>query len=237
MYKVIRMVRRRKDLTLAQFKSYWLNNHINLERRAMEMSPMRKIVATFSTGEVAMGAKEPPFDGMVSLYFNSLDDIKNMFSGPVPPMMLEDEKNFVDLSEGPLRTINEEYLMSRKDGSVLRMQGQLKVVRTVYRRKDLTPVRFKKYWLENHAKLEEEVIATTGCRRIVASFALPESIEGKEPAFDGMAELYFDTVEDIRATFAGPVPAMMRKDEENFVQMDAPAIRNVCEEYVLFDEG
>ena len=36
--------------------------------------------------------------------------------------------------------------------------------------------------------------------------------------------------------FAGPVPAMMRKDEENFVQMNAPAVRLVAEEYVIGDK-
>ena len=72
------------------------------------------------------------------------------------------------------------------------------------------------------------MIAESPVQRIVATFALPEP--GQDPAFDGMVELYFKSVEDIRSMFAGPIPAMMRKDEENFVQMDAPAIRVVCEE-------
>ncbi len=57
------------------------------------------------------------------------------------------------------------------------------------------------------------------------------------PEFDGLAELYFAKAEDIRAMFAGPVPAMMRKDEENFVQMNAPAVRLVAEEYVIGEKG
>jgi hypothetical protein len=68
-------------------------------------------------------------------------------------------------------------------------------------------------------------------KKIVASFALPET--DRDPAFDGMVELYFASVEDICAMFAGPVPAMMRKDEENFAQMDAPAVRVVAREVVL----
>ena len=48
---------------------------------------------------------------------------------------------------------------------------------------------------------------------------------------DGMVEIYFRSAEDIRSMFAGPIPAMMRKDEENFVQMDAPAVRLVSEEF------
>ena len=38
------------------------------------------------------------------------------------------------------------------------------------------------------------------------------------------------------AQFAGPVPAMMREDEENFVRMDVPAVRLVAEEYVIGDK-
>ncbi|MFM9967991.1 MAG: hypothetical protein ACKVQK_06280 [Burkholderiales bacterium] len=37
----------------------------------------------------------------------------------------------------------------------------------------------------------------------------------------------------LRKMFAGAVPGVMRKDEENFVQMDAPALRVVTEEFVV----
>jgi len=72
------------------------------------------------------------------------------------------------------------------------------------------------------------VIAESPVQRIVATFAVPEA--GADPAWDGMVELYFASLADIRAMFAGPIPAMMRKDEENFVQMDAPAIRLIATE-------
>jgi hypothetical protein len=78
------------------------------------------------------------------------------------------------------------------------------------------------------------VIRETGVQRIVATFALPE--DDARPDFDGMAELYFNSLEDIHTMFAGPVPGMMRKDEENFVQMNAPAVRLVAEEYVIGDK-
>jgi uncharacterized protein (TIGR02118 family) len=105
------------------------------------------------------------------------------------------------------------------------------IVRTVYRQRDLTPSQFKDYWLNKHSKLEDRVIAESPVQKIVATFAVPDA--GKGPAFDGMVELYFKSADDIRAMFAGPIPAVMRKDEENFVQMDAPAIRAVCEEHLI----
>jgi hypothetical protein len=46
-----------------------------------------------------------------------------------------------------------------------------------------------------------------------------------------MVELYFRSPAEIRSMLASAIPAMMRKDEENFVQMDATAIRINAIEY------
>ena len=232
MIKIVRLVKRRKDLTLAQFKDYWLTRHAEHEKRAIASTPLLKVVASIATGEVALGAAVAPFDGMVAMYFESFEAARATYSGPATAAMREDARNFVAFDEPQPQIFADEFLIAEKPGaaSSAGKPGRLKVIRTVYRRRDLGQAAFKQYWLARHAKLEEQVIATTPMRRIVATFALPESAA---PEFDGMAELYFDRLEDIRATFAGPVPAMMRKDEENFVQMDAPAVRLVAEEYLI----
>src|SRR5882762_7377957 len=234
--KVIRLVKRRADLTLAQFKDYWLTRHAVHERRAIETTPLQKVVASIATGEVALGAKEPPFDGMVALYFGSLEDAHAALSGPGTAAMREDAKNFVDPRTSP-QILADEYLVSEKEDALgtIRRSGQLKTIRTISRRRDLTHAQFKDYWLNQHSRLERKVIETTGMQRIIASFALPGN--PVVPDFDGLAELYFAKVEDIRAVFGGPVPTMMRKDEENFVQMNAPAVRLVAEEYVIGEKG
>ena len=233
--KIIRLVKRRADLTLAQFKDYWLTRHALHERRAIETTPLQKVVASIATGEVALGGTVSPFDGMVALHFGSLEDARAAMSGPGTAAMREDAKNFVDPRSSP-QIFADEYLVSEKEDAsgTIRRSGQLKTIRTMSRRRDLTHAQFKDYWLNQHSRLEREVIETTSMQRIVASFALPENPVA--PEFDGLAELYFAKVEDIRAMFAGPVPAMMRKDEENFVQMNAPAVRLVAEEYVIGDK-
>jgi len=228
--KIIRLVKRRADLTLAQFRDYWLTRHALHEQHAMATTPLQRVVASIATGEVALGGTEPPFDGMVALYFGSLEDARAAWSGTAA--MREDAKNFVDPRSSP-QIFADEYLVSEKQGApgAMRRSGQLKTIRTISRRRDLTHAQFKDYWLDQHSTLERQVIETTSMQRITASFALPEN--SVVPEFDGLAELYFAKVEDIRAMFAGPVPAMMRKDEENFVQMNAPAVRLVAEEYVI----
>jgi len=168
-------------------------------------------VVTLATGEIALGGAQAPFDGMSATYFATAEAAR------VAARRLS----------GDIVLACDEHVMSQKPAPEIK----LKIVRTVYRRKDLTPRQFKDYWLENHSKLEDRVIAESPVQKIVATFALPDA--GKDPAFDGMVELYFAGASDIHTMFAGPIPAMMRKDEENFVQMDAPAIRAVCEEHVI----
>jgi len=169
----------------------------------------KSAVVTLATGEVALGGAESPFDGMSATYF------------PTERAAREAAAQF----SGDIVMACDEYAMGQKKEP----KTKIKIVRTVYRRRDLTHQQFKDYWLRNHSKLEDRVIAESPVQKIVATFALPEP--GRDPVFDGMVELYFAAVDDIRAMFAGPIPAMMRKDEENFVQMDAPAIRVVCEEF------
>jgi len=168
----------------------------------------KQAVVTLATGEIALGGSEAPFDGMSASYFPSEREARAA----------------AEHFSGDIVLVCDEHLMSQKP----QPQTKLKIVRTVYRRRDLTHQQFKDYWLQNHSKLEDRVIAESPVQKIVATFVLPEA--DRNPDFDGMVELYFASAEDIRAMFAGPIPAMMRKDEENFVQMDAPAIRAVCEE-------
>lgn len=167
--------------------------------------PIRTIIS-LSTGEVALGGTTPPFDGMAALYYPTLDAAR------------------AAAKHWPDAVVCDEHLMSQKPDPVTKV----KIIRTVYRRRDLTHAQFKDYWLKNHAKLEDRVIAESPVQKIVATFAVLDA--GKDPLFDGMVELYFAALPDIRAMFTGPIPAMMRKDEENFVQMDAPAVRLVAEE-------
>lgn len=112
MVKVVGFVKRRRDLTREQFKEYWLNQHVKLERENVERNPVRRIVASFVLDEPLIG--EPPFDGMVELYYHSLEDMKKEFSLGQREVMREDEKNFCDLSKEPVFVVTEEYVMAEK---------------------------------------------------------------------------------------------------------------------------
>ena len=115
-FKVVRLIKRKPGMTLAEFKEYWLNEHIKLEDGIVrEKGRVKKIVATFSTGRIRPPGATPPFDGMVELYFDRIDDF-----GKDDPSIMEalrkDEANFIDLSETPVNLTTEEYVLLDKTG-------------------------------------------------------------------------------------------------------------------------
>lgn len=112
MLKYVRVLKRRPDLTQDEFKAYWLNEHSKLEDKVMESGWVRRIAASFTTGG-AFG-DEPPWDGMVELYFDSRADLEALTSSHIPEMMRQDEENFVDLSKEYVRAVMEEYTMGER---------------------------------------------------------------------------------------------------------------------------
>ena len=234
-YKYIRMIKRAGGITLAQFRDHWLKGRAERDKQAVKSAAILRMVKNVATGEVAMGGAEPPFDAMLAVYFDSLADAQAACAGGKFLELLDDDPAYVDGRAPVQEMVADEYRMGEKAdaGSALAGPQRLKIIRTVFRRNDLIHQQFKDYWLANHSKLEDVVIKRSPVIRIVATFAVPGALSGKDAPFDGMVELYFKSAQDIRSMFASEIPAMMRKDEENFVQMDAPAIRFVADEFIV----
>lgn len=206
-FKVVRMAKRGDKLPL-EFKTEWLELHAQLKRAAS------RIVVTTPAGDA------PPFDGMAAMYQSTVDKARAMVS---------DDARRHDV-------LCEEFVLGEKvdAAKAIKPREQLKIVRALIRKNDMTIPQFKDYWLKNYAKLEKRLAVETPVLRVVASFALPPEPGGNEPIFDGLEEIYVAGAEDVNAMLASPIPALMRKEEENFVQLDAPlGWRVMAEEAVL----
>ena len=212
MFKVIRMVKR-GERSLPEFKQEWLERNRELKRAA------NKVVASVAAEGQVLGDEAPPYDGIAAIYFSTAQTARAAADKGLG-------------AEAISVVAEEKVLFVRPDADkIIKAQGQLKVVLTVQRKKDLSSAEFKAAWVKGHAKIEHKVLLESPLQKLVASFAVPE--KDKTPDFDGMVELYFANTDDIKATFGGPIPGMLRKDEETYVQMDAPEIRIIAEEYVL----
>ena len=97
--KLLRMTRKRPAETAEAFRRRWIAEHKG-----------KQAVVTFSTGEVAAGGKEAPFDGMSVVYFPNEKAARAAAEGLGEDIVL----------------VCDEHLMSQKP----KAEWKLKVVRT-----------------------------------------------------------------------------------------------------------
>jgi hypothetical protein len=206
-FKVVRMAKRGDKLPL-EFKQEWVELNSQLKRAA------NKVVVSMPTSD------KPPFDGFAAMHYSTVTKAKDT------------------LADHPARqeVLCEEFVSGEKldAAKTIKSKDQVKIVRLIIRKKDLSLAQFKDHWLKNYMKLEKRLTVETPVLRVVASFAVPPEPGANEPYFDGMEELYLASLEDFNAMLASPIPALMRKEEENFVQLDAPSNASLMvEETVL----
>ncbi|OIB55924.1 EthD family reductase [Natrialba sp. SSL1] len=113
-----------------------------------------------------------------------------------------------------------------------------KHVALLVRQDDLSHEEFVDYWQTNHTPIAKEIEGVVRYQQV-----LPTDPENAE--FDGIAELYFETLEDLHAALGSPgsrdydptkdVAAEARRDVNNFLAIDERP-RLIGEEIVQKDE-
>jgi uncharacterized protein (TIGR02118 family) len=106
----------------------------------------------------------------------------------------------------------------------------IKLTFALTRRAELTREAFQSYWREQHAPLVASVREILRIRRYVQAHSLPAESEaalraarGGPEGFDGAAELWWDSLEDVMAASADPagIEAGRRllEDERKFIDL------------------
>jgi len=91
-----------------------------------------------------------------------------------------------------------------------------KVIFVLHRRPDMDRDEFSRYWRDVHGPI---AAGMPGLRRYVQNYAVPDAASG-DPPCDGIAELWFDSEEAMRAAFASPEGAATMADVPNFLDPD-----------------
>ena len=113
----------------------------------------------------------------------------------------------------------------------------VKLIGCLKRKPGLSPEEFHRYWREVHWPLAKSVPEFFRyVRKYVQSHALEAPVPDLEAAFDGFAEIWFDSVEDLRRAFAEPrYLEIIRPDEKRF--LDLPNCKTaLVEELALHSE-
>jgi len=90
----------------------------------------------------------------------------------------------------------------------------VKVLTFLKRKAGMSVEDFQRYWLTRHP---EVVLRLPGVRRYIQSHTLPSAYRKGEPAYDGIAEVWADGTDALRAMTRSPENAHVQADEANFI--------------------
>ncbi len=107
----------------------------------------------------------------------------------------------------------------------------VKMVTFFKRKPGLSVEAFQHYWRTTHAGI---VMKLPGIRRYVQSHTLLSGYRKGEPAYDGVAEVWFDDTQAMRALTGTQEYAAVRADEPNFIDLSTMG-SIITEEHVIKD--
>jgi hypothetical protein len=121
----------------------------------------------------------------------------------------------------------------------------VKLVYVIGRREDVAPEEFHRYWLEEHGPKVRSVAEAMRARRYVQTHILDTHVNaallksrGMAGAYDGIAELWWDNLFELRAGSLTPegveAGRMLIADEAKFIDF-ARSTMFVAEEHEIFD--
>jgi uncharacterized protein (TIGR02118 family) len=105
----------------------------------------------------------------------------------------------------------------------------VKVLTFLKRRPAMAVDEFQRYWLTRHP---EAVMRLPGVRRYVQSHTLLSAYARGEPVWDGIAEVWADDTDALRAMTRGPEHAALQADEARFIDRSTMGLI-VTEEHVI----
>ena len=90
----------------------------------------------------------------------------------------------------------------------------VKVITFLKRKAGMPVEEFQRYWRERHPEI---VTRLPGIRRYVQSHTLPAAYKDGEPIYDGIAEVWADDTDALRAMTRSPDHAALQADEARFI--------------------
>jgi uncharacterized protein (TIGR02118 family) len=237
MYKHVALLVRKPGMTHEEFVDHWQTNHTPIAR---EIEGVVKYTTVLPADPEAA-----EFDGIAELYFEDLDALHDALgsegSRDYDPAKgkakeaREDVDNFLAVTERP-RLIGEEIV--EKDEVEGDTEGLYKHSAFLVRKEGMSHEEFLDHWANTHVPLAREIPGVVRYARVVPTD--PENAE-----FDGIAELYFESLDALRAGLGHessrdydpdhPKALAPREDVDNFLEIGERP-RFVGQESVQKDE-
>jgi uncharacterized protein (TIGR02118 family) len=214
MIKAIYFFHKKRDLSVEDFQRYWRMIHADLVR---QIPGVRCYVQCHTLMAGYHRPTLPPLDGVEEIGFDSLADLAAAEKMPGGRAAFADLAHFVDLHR--LRHIVTQEIVI-KPGEI--RDTMVKNIELVNRKASMILEDFHRYWQEFHGPLAAKIEMI---KRYVQSHTLmSEYKKDKQPAYDGVAETWFDDTAAMRHSATTPEYTATRADEKNFLAGELPFI-------------
>ena len=221
MVKALSFFKRRAGMPVDEFQAYWRGRHPDV---VTKLPGVRRYVQS-PTRPAAYRSGEPVYDGIAEVWFQNTAAMHALRGTRELEAVQADEARFIDRSTMGLLITDDHVL---KDDPT--PAGAAKGVAFARRKPGMTVEAFQQHWREVHGPLGA---AVPGLRRYVQSHTRPSAYErGREPAWDGVALIWFDDVAALRVATSTPEWDRVRADEVNFVAA-GPVAFIVTTEHVI----
>ena len=221
MVKALSFFKRRAGMPVEEFQAYWRARHPDVVTKLLGV---RRYVQSHTRTAAYQGG-EPVYDGIAEVWFHNTAAMHALRGTPELEAVQADEARFIDRSTMGL-IITDDHVI--KDDPT--PAGAAKGVGFARRKPGMTVEAFQQHWREVHGPLGARV---PGLRRYVQSHTrLSGYGRGHDPAWDGVALIWFDDSAALRAATSSPEWARVKADEDNFLA-SGPLAFIVTTEHVI----
>jgi uncharacterized protein (TIGR02118 family) len=222
MVKALSYFKRKKGTSVEEFQEYWRTRHPEVATR---LAGLRRYVQSHTLPQ-AYVRSEPAYDGIAEVWFDDTDAMRRLAGSAAHEAVRADEARFIDQATMGLLITEEHPIV---EGAV--HPDAVKMAMFLRRRPDLDVPAFQHYWRVIHGPV---AAAVPQVRRYVQSHVRRSAYgRGRDPAFDGVALLWFDDTAALRASGATAEAAAAAADLPNFLASGAAPVILTREHVVL----
>lgn len=240
MIRLVFLLRRRPDLSLEKFQQYWREQHGPLVAshaqrlnilRYIQVHTLEESITERMGGE--RGTMEIPYDGVAELWFESEASLGAVADGEAARVLLEDEREFIDLPRSPLWLAYEYPQVNPAESIVARVRSPIvKLYFPLRPPANLSIDDAQLYWRTTHGPLIRSHAAASGLLRYqqVHRFeseperALREARGTETEPYMGHAEVWFDRSAPRRGPEAEAAGRAAVEDERKFIDFSRSSI-------------
>jgi uncharacterized protein (TIGR02118 family) len=206
MVKSINFLKRKSGMSVEAFQEYWLTTHAALVKKVPEIrkyAQCHTLLSGYRRGE-------PVYDGVAELWYDNTDVMRRIADLAESRVALADDENFLDMSKMTF-ILTQEHV--QKEGPT--NDSMVKLVEFVTRKPGMEVEAFQEYWRTVHGPLAAKIPMIR--RYVQCHTRLSAYHAGRQPLFDGVAEVWFDSTDAMRQSEKTPEYATVQADEPHFI--------------------